>query len=440
MKKGYVGFLLLFTIIGAACSEPKDVLPDVAIIQKDGQNITDFTFNNIPEEGIKRGLWNSYNITMTVTYSDNTTKEVPLPLKSIPREYRNYINTVGTHTFSILFRGVEKTYTLTILESDVKFDVNYYTYDGDLIVHYSVEPGEMIPSVPDPLDRREDDRFIYNFTNWEVDLNGLDINEDYDVYPVYVPTMKRNHTKEVSANKDKYTHHSLYSYMSYDISPTQAVTHTYFHLGRIQRAVIGETDTIYQHTQATSGDAHVINSTFTFDPAKKNNYVQNLIDSAFDYAEDASSYDSKVGGDAKGYLKPNNYSYQLDVNFVHLLDGHTSTKFKNEAGNSEIFTGEIDNLFSNLPATQEVSANVPMSSLSGYYRIVFEADIDVFAAALTYSGNDNVQVMNYRIYLTYNPQTAGFVVDYSTNNSFESSGRHLLTYNEILQEIYSIHY
>lgn len=440
MKKGYLGLLLLFTTMAVSCSNPKDVLPDVAIIQKEGQNITDISFNNIPEEGIKRGLWNSYNISMTVTYADNTNKEIPLPMKSIPREYRNYINTVGTHKITILFRGVPKSYTLKILESDVKFDVNYYTYNGDLIAHYSVEPGDSIPSVPAALDRREDDRFIYRFTNWEVDLNNLDINDNYDVYPVYVPSMKRNHFKATESNRTDSVHRVIYQHNGFDYSPTVPDTHTFFHLGRIQRAVLGETDVVYQHTQATSGEPHVINANFTFDQNKKIDCVKSVINSAFDYAEDASTYEEHLYGEGKNYLKTPNYNYMLDQSLIHQLGEYTVTKFADEAANSQIYTGEISALFGSLPASQNVTANVPMNSLSGYYRIVYEADIDVFASALTYSGNGAVYMMAYNIYLTYNPATAGFVVDYSATNNFESSGRHLLTYNQICQEIYHIHY
>ena len=430
MKKRAFALMFMFTLLtGCTISDPKSILPDVSVIQKAGHNIKKFAFTNIPDEGIKRGLWDVQNIHLVVTYDDDSTYDTQIKMKNLPRDYRNLINTVGTHTFEILFRGDKYPVTIKILESDVTFDVNYYDYSGTLIQHSTHQPGETFDpaNIPGPVEREEDYRFIYTFDHWEEDLANMDVYQNFDIYPFYVPTLKRDHLVTAANDVEGYNNHLLF------VSDHAA----FFHLGRIYRArmLINSAAPVY-HTQNSTAEPEQVSFKITW--AQSEAEMKRLTKSVVNYLDDSSTYQTKFKDIDISKLNLDNCSYMSATEGIEeLLGGHMETSLTGKEGEKfKLFEHHFGTSWTKYENNKEFKVTIPSSSLTGYYNLAMEADIDIIYMASWWTSVAEPSYNFSGVFLTLNFDTLNPVMDYTTDGNFVGTTPKMeIKYSTLMQDI-----
>ena len=403
MKKRLLALLLASTFAVSGCDfsnpDPLGPLPEPSYFQKEGTNILKFEWLNVPEEGILRGCFDDYNIALKIYYEDNTDETIPLKMKDIPRQYRHILNEVGDHILTILFRGEELVVHFKILPSDKTFSINYYDYRGNLIAHFDAEPEDII-DVPSPVSRLEDIEFIYHWKSWSDDLTGLDIYQDYEIYPIYESEFKRS--CGTTSRYSYYTgdHQVLHSDRDGDYSVT------YIHLGRITNAPLYIAKL---HENADLSDAgfdsyhhdgsvdKTLYAEFEIDKTQISKELKKFFERDTYYQDDSSShpYSHYFHGEwqAQANVAPANYSYKgkcSDHDYNELIGGVTKSVLDHGDGKTEVvdlYKTYIEDDIEELLENKEVVGNkfvepfvINESSNTGYYRAIYTADVDITMA------------------------------------------------------------
>lgn len=185
MRKAFSGFWACcsFVLCGmlpiTACTNPGH------IIQPEARNITSIAVKEgtVPDE-IFTGELDKAGIVLVVSYSDNTSEEVPVTTSLIPEAYHKYLDLPGEYTITILFGG--KTTTLVINIVRGHYPVKFYAYvdknEYELIDTQEVlqHDAATAPSVVE--DFYYGDKH-YTFANWDREFN--DVTAALDVYAQY---------------------------------------------------------------------------------------------------------------------------------------------------------------------------------------------------------------------------------------------------------------
>ena len=454
MKKKALAIALfaLFTLGSCETLDPARDLPGTISIQKTGHNIKSFAFLNIPSEGIPRGHVNDYDIKLVVTYDDDTTYEQPLNMKTLPRKVRDALNTVGIHKVDILFRGEVYSATFKILPSDTVYTVNYYDYRGNVVAHYEVEPGGVI-TIPDPIDRDPDYKFIYQWEQWEVDLTGHeDVDDNYEIYPVYSGIMKRYHvtpTDPISPETGEeyhFIHEPMYETSRVDEDDGKTYYYNYFHLGRSYRTpiLIGKLDTYGDYYFHDYGYPDVnLRAWFEVDKDHIGNYLKDIMLHAYQYVNNYDNEHTHFTNET--YLPdPSEHKYEyigsLSTPISEVFGGNVITRLKDVSEESEIYTEYIGPYFNNF-GSRYVEMNLPSTSSRGYYRLVAETDVDIFVCFKTRKYDDDPNKLFFagaEVYMTVDWDQISFVVDYRRDSSdFAPTNKQTITYRDIAYDAYT---
>lgn len=434
----------MFALCG--CQTPSqdvvDLLPEDNVIQKEGHNIKKIEFKNIPEEGILRGMFDSYNIYLLVTYDDDSTLEHPLTMRSLSPDLREILDTEGDHVVKILFRGQEVVAHFNILHSDKLFHVEYRDYQGNLLQIFEVEPGEQVPFIPDSPDRAEDYYCIYDNQGWDTDLNGQNIHEDYEIYPKYEKKFKRSHAFDSKAQSDAFQNR----FLDKTFTPTEEGYNDimYFHLGRFYHAPLyvakfaGTAGSVYHHTASSpSMSFTAIFDSIDLSPTgeKYTEYVgiEGMMKSfltsqiTFDAFHDPTLNPWK-NADAVNILDGTDPRFQprayetFDVET--LLHNHTTTYFDNLEGEYELFNTYLaDYLVEHAEYLNDLKTNgfnfsLPASSDEGYYRVIYECDMDVVYCLRSSFFQDELKLDLVKPYFLVDPSSFSVRVDYDRTGDF----------------------
>ena len=431
MRKRYLPLLFLsIFMMGCSVVDPIGILPDPSVFQKEGHNITDFDFLNVPSEGIKRGYFDDYNIKLQVTYDDGSTYVIDLTLRKIPQEYRKLLNTVGTHTVEILFRGVSKTTTFKILPSDKKFTVNYYTYNGYRLTYFEVDPGEKITPPEVPF-REEDDRMIYESQGWEEDLLDQEVYSDYDIYPLYNPIFKRNHfvtafPKEGEIEAYTPVHRELYSYVDGE------KTHTYVHLGRLNRAILLNEDHSMYHEQGTEEEKRTWTTPEAYEVVE---LQKQLLSTALSTTESGTHFDV---GNEKTQLDNFFFNYTGYGDLDELLKGNTDTRFSENGAIVPLYRSYITEYYSwvcSFPETVEVT--LPKDSSTGYYRLSAQGNVDIILEYISRATESGVELCDTKVLTLVDYDNIDYIFDYSATGSFASTKKYQFSSGDVYNDVMS---
>ena len=461
LRKLYLTTLLtMFALSG--CQTPSqdvvDLLPEDNIIQKEGHNIKKIEFKNIPEEGILRGMFDSYNIYLLVTYDDDSTLEHPITMRSLSPDIRDILDTEGDHVVKILFRGQEVVAHFNILPSGVMKHVEYRDYQGNLLQIFEVEPGQHLPFIPDAPDREEDYYCIYENHGWDTDLSGQGIDYDYVIYPQYEKKFKRSHAFSSKAQSDAFENRFLDKTF---FSDEEGYTDTmYFHLGRFYHAPLyvaklsGTAGSVYHHTSSSS--AASFTAIFdSIDLTPTGSYVEyvgieemmkSFLTSqiTFNALHNPSQLNPWKNSDAVHILDGTDVRFQprayetFDVET--LLHSHTTTYFDNLEGEYELFkTYLADYLVEHADYLNDLKTNgfnfsIPASSDEGYYRVVYECDMDVVYCLRSNFFEDELKLYQVNPYFLVDPTSFSVRIDYDTTDQFDPTQKFEYSFDGACQD------
>ena len=440
-KKNLIVFLLSFFLIGCSIPNPLCHLPDPETIQKDGVNIKDFDFINIPKNGINRGYFDDYNIKLVITYDDKAQSQniIDLTMKKIPREYRVYLNTIGEHTVSIYFRGITKDFTFKILDSDREYTITYLNYNGAETVKILqcdsdyVIKAEDVPTAPE---REEDSRFIYSNKHWEDDLVGkvvgVDVIDDMDVYPQYDPIFKRSHC--VSSYPKKLTSGQiiLKDDMGKDIlvddfanrilyyeHQTDNVYDAYYHIAREQRVPLLVGDSVVDFE--TGSPEATLNASFTPDPSTYSDIAKNIYSSFVDWNTIGEL--AYFTGDSGNNGDPETYTYTASdtTSIKDRLHDNITTRFVDGGPYYQIYGTYLSDILDEFSGNY--TAKISSSSPTGRYRLVLQGDVDVIMKmriedVSTSEDYKQIRLVGVELIMTLDETTVAPVLDYVVSGDF----------------------
>ena len=458
LRKLYLTTLLaMFALAG--CQTPSqdvvDLLPEDNVIQKEGHNIKKIEFKNIPEDGILRGMFDSYNIYLLVTYDDDSTLEHHLTMHSLSPDLRDILDTEGDHVVKILFRGQEVVTHFNILPSGALYHVEYRDYQGNLLQIFEVEPGHQVPFIPDSPDRAEDYYCIYDNQGWDTDLSGQNIHEDYEIYPKYEKKFKRSHAFSSKAQTEAFQNRFLdKSFVGNDDA-------MYFHLGRFYHAplYVARLDptagSVYHHT-AFGPSASFTAKFESIDLSPTGSWIQyvGIEQMMKSFLTSQITFDANLSptqlnpwknedearhilGGTDDRFQPR--AYDKD-NVETLLHNHTTTYFDNLEGEYELFkTYLADYLVEHADYLNDLKTNgfnfsIPSSSDEGYYRVIYECDMDVVYCLRSNFYNDELKLYQVQPFFLVDPDSFSVRVDYDTTGDFEPTQKFEYSYNGACQD------
>lgn len=462
LRKLYLTTLLAMFVL-SGCQTPSqdvvDLLPEDNIIQKEGHNIKKIEFKNIPEDGILRGMFDSYNIYLLVTYDDDSTLEHPITMHSLSPDLRDILDTEGDHVVKILFRGQEVVAHFNILPSGALYHVEYRDYQGNLLQIFEVEPGHQVPFIPTSPDRAEDYYCIYDNQGWDTDLSGQNIHEDYEIYPQYEKKFKRSHAFSSKAQTEAFQNRFLDKSLS--TSETGYTDTMYFHLGRFYHAPLyvaklaGTAGSVYHHTASSpSVSFTAIFDSIDLSPTGESytEYVgiEQMMKSfmtsqiTFDALHDPTQLNPWNNSDAVNILDGTDVRFQprayetFDVET--LLHNHTTTYFDNLEGEYELFqTYLADYLIEHADYLNDLKTNgfnfsIPASSDEGYYRVVYECDMDVVYCLKSNFFEDELKLYAVNPYFLVDPSSFSVRIDYDTTDEFDPTQKFEYSFDGACQD------
>ncbi len=456
LRKLYLTTLLaMFALAG--CQTPSqdviDLLPEDNVIQKEGHNIKKIEFKNIPEEGILRGMFDSYDIYLLVTYDDDSTLEHHLTMRSLSPDIRDILDTEGDHVVKILFRGQEVVAHFKVVPSGKLYHVEYRDYQGNLLQIFEVDPTEQLPFIPSVPDREEDYYCIYDNKRWYPDLSGQNIHDDYVIYPQYDKKFKRSHSFSSKAQSDAFQNRFL------DKTLDGNNDAMYFHLGRFYHAplYVARLDptagSVYHKT--TSTPASFTAKFESIDLTPTGSYVEYVgIEQMM-----KSFMTSQITFDAG--LSPTQLNPWNNEDAVHILSGtsekfkprayetfdvetllhnHTTTYFDNLEGEYELFNTYLaDYLIEHADYLNDLKTNgfnfsIPANSDEGYYRVVYECDMDVVYRLRSNFFEDELELVTVSPYFLVDPSSFSVRVDYDTTDHFNPTQKFEYSFNGACQD------
>lgn len=171
-------FLLSLTLCLAACDNTNG----------DDKNINnDKTLVSVSAEGspyqIYAGAFDDASVTVRLNYDDDTFDTLVLTENDLTDEYISLLNTPGTHTVEMLYRGFEISYTVVVKERYHK--VTFLNYNDEVVkvVNYDLLSNALVT----PPTAEEMYVEGYRFTG-EFDKSFRNVTEDMTVKGIYVKT------------------------------------------------------------------------------------------------------------------------------------------------------------------------------------------------------------------------------------------------------------
>ena len=181
-----------------------------------GKNISSIDILHLPSDGeIYMGGFDSYGISYQIRYDDGSKDdEVPLTYDSLPDPIKEVLGKEGEHTISIQIRGVKTSFTITVVDTHIRYTVNFLNYDGTVLDTQQVKPYNRV-SYEGATPRKEPERiYKYRFIGWDHDLEETFITEDTDITTVYSRLLANNDyvgSTEAPILVDTYTQTGPYS-------------------------------------------------------------------------------------------------------------------------------------------------------------------------------------------------------------------------------------
>ena len=175
-----IALVMLCGFFVAACSVQKNQnIKTIEVIE-----------STIPEY-IYVGEFDNAGIEALITYEDGTTETLDINSNLIASDiYDNYLNTPGTYTIEILFKGVSVELTVTIAERPKTYTVKFFNGNNELISEQTVLEGEDAKE-PSQIERNMDG---YTFVGW--DRLFTNVSEDIQVYGIYSKITEENRDPE----------------------------------------------------------------------------------------------------------------------------------------------------------------------------------------------------------------------------------------------------
>lgn len=172
------------TFLFAACDLQKDVnIVSITVVE-----------TTIPAE-IEVGKFDQAGIQIRVDYADQTHETIGVTTTMLGDEYGNLINTPGTYTIGILFRGATTKLTVKIVPAEDVYAVSFYNGNNELISRQMVQEGADA-EVPNPLHVEMQG---FRFIGW--DRTFTNVQEDLNVYGIYTRVDAESEGEGVAYNE-----------------------------------------------------------------------------------------------------------------------------------------------------------------------------------------------------------------------------------------------
>ena len=443
---------LLSMFLLCACESPSSediqTLPTPETFQKEGHNIKSFSWVNLYDGdgqpiNILRGCLDDYDIKLRVTYDDDSTFDYDIKMYQLPRNVRDVLNTEGHHLVKILFRGQVVEGQFNIVPSGKKFQVEYYDNLGNLYKLYNVDPGEVI-TPPEPIEREEDYYAFYTDNAWSKDLSGLDIYADWQIYPEYTKNFKRSHFYNSKPSFYDVEHNIL------DVvhDTEHDLEYCYIHVGRFYHmplyvANLEEVGDKVYHFDGTATETVTLTANFD---GVINSYNQLLAQTMVHevlnkdcYYNDTMTDPRFINDDSQFLLRPMQFAVvdRTDKTISEILHGHTVTQFEDLPGNYELFDTHIGNYLDAHHDLDTLSVNyqIPVGSDPGYYRAIFESDVDVVLGLQSHKQVGGLSLEHVNCYFLIDPENTRTRLDYHpTSDDFLSTKKCNYTYKGICED------
>ena len=447
---------LLSMFLLCACETPSSediqTLPTPETFQKEGHNIKSFSWVNLYDEdgkpiNILRGCVDDYDIKLRVTYDDDSTFDYDIKMYNLPRNIRDILNTEGHHLVKILFRGQVVEGHFNIVPSGKKFQVEYYDNLGNLYKLYNVDPGETI-TPPVPIERPEDYYAFYTDNSWSVDLSGVDINADYHIDPEYTKNFKRSHFYNSKPSFYDVEHNIL------DVvhDTEHDLEYCYIHMGRFYHmplyvANLEEVSDKVYHFIGTETETVTLTANFSgvinsYNSELARTMVQEVLNKDC-YYDDSMTYATPrfINDDSAFMLRPMQFTVndRCDKTISQILHGHTVTQFDDLPGNYELFGTHIGNYLDAHHELDTLSVNyqIPVGSDTGYYRAIFESDVDVVLELQSHKQEGGLTLEHVSCYFLIDPENTRTKLDYHpTSDDFLSTRKCNYTYDGVADDAY----
>ena len=433
-------------------SEDIQTLPTPETFQKEGHNLKSFSWVNLYDGdgqpiNILRGCLDDYDIKLRVTYDDDSTFDYDIKMYQLPRNVRDVLNTEGHHLVKILFRGQVVEGQFNIVPSGKKYQVEYYDNLGNLYKLYNVDPGEVI-TPPDPIEHPEDYYAFYTDNAWSVDLSGVDINADYRIDPQYTKNFKRSHF--YNSKPTRYdTEHNILDVVH---DTEHDLEYCYIHMGRFYHmplyvANLEEVgDTVY-HFDGTATETVTLTANFdgvinSYNQLLAQTMVQNVLNKDCYYDDTMTSATPRfINDDSAFLLRPMQFAVvdRTDKTISEILHGHTLTQFEDLPGNYELFDTHIGNYLDTHHDLDTLSVNyqIPVGSDVGYYRAIFESDVDVVLGLQSHKQVGGLSLEHVNCYFLIDPENTRTRLDYHpTSDDFLSTRKCNYTYDGVADDAY----
>ena len=406
--------------------------------------ITDIKLKGIPEAPIEIGYFSFAGIALEVNYIDGTTKIITVTEKLFPESSLKEFTTPGKKYFDLVYKQKHMALRFELVEptTAVKYKVTFHQRTGEEIYTTYVSYLDSVTFTrTDEIKDYTDGNYIYKFNNkWSEDTSHIYYN--VDLYPQFD---KKDY---INANEG-YKFESGYNLVN-DYKTANDQFKGLVYVGRMKNVVlaslnveevfVNDNQTISFYKNAYSSNDKLLSTmlqsvkqtilveNYIHDGSScwTNLYIKNSSKLRFDPSKNESR--AAYNGIGLGYT---NITVPSCIQ-TSLSDYSSYTGFTRGDGvrisNLSMLDLTSDDVYNNyyLNGEDTVTINVTPDYKTGYYRLDFVADLDIFLdLTYTISSVDDGRCFDLKeakIAFTYTEEQPAFKLRYSSDGNFDKVG------------------
>ncbi|MBO4323508.1 MAG: hypothetical protein J5836_02485, partial [Clostridia bacterium] len=182
MKRTKLILVLLLALIAMATAVFAVSCGDDPI--DDEKELVAVEVENVPEEAIIIGKFDDANVTVKLTYDDESVERIPFTEGMIPEKDRHYLTEEGTHDITVMYRGFRLSFSITMRNLYV-YEVTFLNALDEVVKVQEVTEGNGATAPSDEEMAVEGYRFLGTF-----DKDFSLVTEDMTIKGEYVKTWK----------------------------------------------------------------------------------------------------------------------------------------------------------------------------------------------------------------------------------------------------------
>ena len=377
-------------------------------ISTDGMEVTDIDVINIPNAGIKVGMWDDANIKLHVSYSDNSSEDFDFKVKHFPLEQRHHLGEIGHHNLQILINGFTTKFGFNIVKNPefkgykCKF-IDSYTgeqkYETTVGYYENVAyGGDVLPDHPTDVD------FISTFIGWDYPTEY--VHQDMIYTSVYRDVEKRYYGYSVKAGES----HVVSTYYDKD----NAAWNVLSYIGRVHRVAVNYSETIYHQKGDEDKELSFLSMDLFNERWDETN--KNIVKYGLDY-----SFDNTVGQ----HLFGSNNSFGSSPTCLSAFE----SMYKKNTYDTTLDTGEAittspypgyKSVYNKANSVANVKKTVTSDLETGYYRLAATMTFDVYLSfSLTKLNNGKFELAtNSKFHMSPRVESIAESLQWSSTSEF----------------------